>query len=155
MSRIELVKRLRTELPCKLGVANMALLKFNDDIELAKEYIQDQGLQYAAEEQMTFKILVGQRKESYPGEHAPEPLEVISNFGDEENPSFLLDKFDEYKRAREWENLAIVDVQVRMMDLMRILRPDKIVKGTIKEKAEGPPAFLTEALNQGDGTYRP
>lgn len=80
---------------------------------------------------MILKVLMGQRKESYPGEYAPEALEVMTEYDFSENESWILDKFDEQKKEKHWENLRIIDVKIDDKALMNILRPTAVLEGKI------------------------
>jgi len=70
---------------------------------------------------MTIFVLFGQRKEDYPGQFAPEALEVISCYGQEENPEFLEEKLAEYTKTEEFMGLRICEVSIGSQDRLRHL----------------------------------
>lgn len=72
---------------------------------------------------MKLYILFGQRIERYPGEYAPEALEVMDEYGMEENPEYLDDKMQEFSKTEEFESLAIVPLAVDQSSIMNLLRP--------------------------------
>lgn len=72
---------------------------------------------------MKLYILFGQRIERYPGEYAPEALEVMDEYGMEESPEYLDDKMKEFSKTEEFESLAIVPLAVDQSSIMKILRP--------------------------------
>ena len=82
---------------------------------------------------MIIKVLMAQRKESYEGEHAPEALEVMTEFDFSENERWLLDKMDAQLKEKHWESVKIIDVEINGKELMNILRPTpKPLEGKIK-----------------------
>ena len=72
---------------------------------------------------MIFHILVGQRKCSYPGQYAPEALEVMDANGMSDNPDWLIDKQSEYESSDEFKTLKIVKVFVHQDYIDEILFP--------------------------------
>ena len=66
---------------------------------------------------------MGQRQEGYPGEHAPEALEVMTEFDYAENPEWLEKKYETQLKEKHWESVKIIDVKVKESDIMEILRP--------------------------------
>lgn len=82
---------------------------------------------------MIIKVLFGQRKEDYEGQYAPEALEVMDEFGFEENAEWLEKKLEHHKRFNEFVSLKIIDIKISNGDLDRILNPDPpTIKGEIK-----------------------
>jgi len=65
---------------------------------------------------MTIFVLFGQRKEDYPGQFAPEALEVISCYGHEENPEFLEEKLAEYTKTEEKEKAELARLKAKFPD---------------------------------------
>ena len=63
---------------------------------------------------MIFHILVGQRKCSYPGEYAPEALEVMDDNAMSDHAEYLRDKLKDYRDSEEFD--SIVTIQVRVPD---------------------------------------
>lgn len=75
------------------------------------------------EEMMDFFVLVGHRKEYYPGQHKPEVLEVIDHIGNDVDPDFLLNKKDEYDRSLEFSSLAVIRINVPAKSVTDALYP--------------------------------
>ena len=63
---------------------------------------------------MIFHIMVGQRKCSYPGEYAPEALEVMDDNAMGDNEQYMIDKRKTYNDSSEFD--SIVTIQVRVPD---------------------------------------
>lgn len=80
---------------------------------------------------MIFKILVGQRKEDYEGQYAPEALEVVDGYTDDENPEWIANKLKQAQLDKSFESLKVIDVKVDSKAIMAILRPNTEVKGTL------------------------
>lgn len=77
---------------------------------------------------MVIKVIMGQRKENYVGEYAPEALEVMSEFDYDENAVWLHDKLEALQKEPWWKSVKIVNIKVDDQALMRILRsPNEIV----------------------------
>jgi len=72
---------------------------------------------------MRLYILMGQRKCRYEGEYAPEALEVINEYGNDENPDFLIEKEAEYEATKEFESLAVIRVEVSSAGIAEALTP--------------------------------
>ena len=70
-----------------------------------------------------FHIVVGQRKESYPGEYAPEALAVMDEYGVEDNGQWLQDTLAENRSSGDFEAVEIVRLEVPREAIMAILRP--------------------------------
>lgn len=84
---------------------------------------------------MLLKVLFIQRKESYEGEFAPEPLVVVDEFTHEENPEWFEKKCGEELAALSGEILghAVVDIDVDQDELRRrCLGHHPILKGVIQ-----------------------
>lgn len=60
----------------------------------------------------TLNVLLAQRKCSYPGEYAPEALEVADEYAWDENPENLNEKLKEYEATGEFTRLRIVKVTI-------------------------------------------
>lgn len=67
--------------------------------------------------QMKIYVIFAQRKCRYSGEYAPEALDVISEFGMDENPDYLENKKDEYIRSKEFVSVAIIPINVSDKDI--------------------------------------
>ena len=72
---------------------------------------------------MLIHVLMGQRKESYAGEYAPEALAVISDEGMDDNPDYMADTHAEHKSSGEFENLVVFSFQLDAKAVMAALRP--------------------------------
>lgn len=70
---------------------------------------------------MIVYIIFVQRRERYPGEHAPEALECQDQFGREENPDFLDEKMAEYRKDEDLLSVKLVPVVVSDAKLDEIL----------------------------------
>lgn len=85
---------------------------------------------------MKIMILMGQRKERYEGEYAPEALECINEFGHDENPEFMRDKLREYQNTGEFDSLSVVAVEINGRQVLDILYPArKAIPGTVSAEA--------------------
>jgi len=58
------------------------------------------------------QILFGQRHENYPGELTPEPLDIISEHGDDENPDWLNEREAFWKGVNEFVAFEIVTIDL-------------------------------------------
>ena len=68
-------------------------------------------------------VIFGQSKESYPGEHAPEALDVADEFTMEENPEWLEGRLQEHQKNTSLEAVAVVRVTVPLRPILQALRP--------------------------------
>ena len=66
---------------------------------------------------MKIYVLFAQRKCRYNGEYAPEALEVIDEFGMDENPEFLRLKQKEYENTKEFDSVVIIPIAVSNADI--------------------------------------
>lgn len=81
---------------------------------------------------MILHILMGQRKEAYPGEYAPEALAVIDENAHSDNPEYIAGEKAKYLGSDEFESLAVIDMEVSDASIMAILRPSaKTLRATI------------------------
>ena len=80
---------------------------------------------------MIFHILIGQRKCAYPGQYAPEALEVMDDNGMSDNPEFMSEKMEYYQRSREFDSIVIMKVGVADSHVDRVLFPNTEVKGMV------------------------
>lgn len=62
---------------------------------------------------MNLYVIFAQRHEDYPGQHAPEALEVMDEFGYEENPEWLHEKLAEHQKNNELDSVAIFQVHLK------------------------------------------
>ena len=70
---------------------------------------------------MKIYVLFGQQKEDYPGQYAPEALEVMDEYAWEDNSTWLLEKLSEYEKDRRFEALKIIEVDVGSQETIREL----------------------------------
>ena len=66
---------------------------------------------------MKIYVIFAQRKCRYEGEYAPEALDIISEFGMDENPDYLENKRGEYIRSNEFVSVAIIPISVSDKDI--------------------------------------
>ena len=86
---------------------------------------------------MTIKILFGHRKENYEGEYAPEVLEAIDEYSNDDNPDWFLKRCEGYERDESFNVLKVVEIEVKDLDIMRVLYPIKrAVRGRVKNGNE-------------------
>lgn len=91
---------------------------------------------------MIIKVIFGQRRCSYEGEYAPEALAVIDEYGDYENPEYLIREFENAQASMDYIGLAVVEIEIRDDQLDRILLPAKNpIPGKIMNK---------EKINKGE-----
>jgi len=70
---------------------------------------------------MSIYVLFGQRICDYPGQYAPEALEVMDEFAYSENGEWLLGKLEAAEKTNEFEGLRIVQIDVGDMEKLREL----------------------------------
>ena len=88
---------------------------------------------------MTIHVLFGQRKCSYPGEYAPEPLAVSSDIIDDDNPDYMAGELEKAKASGEYESVRIISFDVDADEIDRLLSISAKVEATIVEPpAENP-----------------
>lgn len=81
---------------------------------------------------MRLFVLMGQRKERYRGEYAPEALACMDEVGQEDNPDYLNDKKVECDFAKEFERTEIIVIDVDSKAIMQRLRPeDSVIAATV------------------------
>lgn len=85
------------------------------------------------ETKMKIYVLFGQRKCRYDGEYAPEALDVISEFGMDENTEYLETKKKEYILSDEFTSVSIIPIEVSSKDIDRWLGINQpSIKGIVK-----------------------
>jgi hypothetical protein len=100
---------------------------------------------------MKIHLLVGQRKESYAGEFAPEVLEAIDEFGNCENAGeWLQGKMKEYRVDASFEALVIVTLEVPTLKILERLRPNN--EPIVAEVVDTD--LLTLYLKDSDGIWK-
>lgn len=76
--------------------------------------------------------LFGQRIGRYEGEYAPELLEAIDEYGNEDNPDFLNDAETKYKNAGEFSILKRISIEIKDEDFHRVFDPEnKPIPGAV------------------------
>lgn len=83
---------------------------------------------------MKVKILFAQRVCGYPGQYAPEVLAAIDEYGDEENPDYIVDTLKENELTEDFTSLAIIAIEIPDAHINKRLNPtDEIVKVKVVE----------------------
>lgn len=72
---------------------------------------------------MIFHILVGQRKCSYPGQYAPEALEVVDDDNLSDNSEWWGERNRDYESSGEFDSLKVIKVFVHQDYIDEILFP--------------------------------
>jgi hypothetical protein len=80
---------------------------------------------------MLLKVIFGQRKERYEGEHAPEALDVMDEYSYEENPDWLNQKLETHRLNTDFERFEIIEIEVSIVDILNILRPNTNIQGKV------------------------
>jgi hypothetical protein len=82
---------------------------------------------------MSVYILFGQRVCRYPGEYAPEALEVMDEFAYGENAEWLHEKLEAAEKTNEFEALRIIHIGVGDMEKLReLIVGIPSIKGEVK-----------------------
>ena len=77
---------------------------------------------------MKIHILFGLRKQSYPGQYAPEALEVMDEYAMDDNLDYLKDKSEEYKKSDEFQSLRIFEIKVDQNRILDVLIGHEVPK---------------------------
>jgi len=72
---------------------------------------------------MDLHVLIGQRKESYPGQYSLEALAVIDEIGDSENPDYMRDELRKQTESGEFDALAVVRLGASEKAIRDVLYP--------------------------------
>jgi hypothetical protein len=81
---------------------------------------------------MKLFVLFGQRKGSYPGQYAPEALEVVDEYAHDENETWIQEQKDKMADTGEFESLAVITLEVADAEITKRLRPEMdVVKATV------------------------
>lgn len=75
-------------------------------------------------------ILFGHRKERYDGQHSPEALAIMDEYGFEDNPDYLNDVLKEHIASGEFVSCIIVTTEISMDELLKLLHPENSIKNT-------------------------
>ena len=81
---------------------------------------------------MNLLVLIGQRKERYEGEYAPEALAVIDEYGNDENPDYMRDALYEQTKSEDFSALAVVHLSVSDDAINNVLYPAaKVIQAVV------------------------
>lgn len=81
---------------------------------------------------MKIICLFGQRTCSYPGQHAPELLAAIDEYGDSENPAYLNDEEKKYQECGEFDFMKRISIEVSTKEFDAAFYPKDInIHGTV------------------------
>lgn len=81
---------------------------------------------------MKIHILMGQRKEGYPGEYAPEALACLDENGHSDNPEYLAAEKAKADASGDFENTVIVTLKTNGAAIMELLRPaEKVLAAAV------------------------
>lgn len=81
---------------------------------------------------MKIFILMGQRKENYPGEYAPEALACMDEVGQDDNPDYLEGEKAKADASGDFERTEIIALQADSRAIMKILRPaEQVVDASV------------------------
>ena len=72
---------------------------------------------------MDLYIIMAQRKESYPGQFAPEALDVADEWCQDDNPDWLRERLEHHRNSNEFEAVEVIRLTVDMDAIQRRLRP--------------------------------
>lgn len=81
---------------------------------------------------MKIHVIFGQRHCRYEGEYAPEALEIIDEYGNDDNPGFLIDALAKHRKSNEFSAVEVVNVEVDEEKIHKILNPSHDIVGKIK-----------------------
>lgn len=82
---------------------------------------------------MKLHILFGHRKEDFPGEYAPEALEVADELTMDVNPTWMAEKVDKAKKDKTFASVVVVPIDIPMNEVMARLYPkSEPIKGTVE-----------------------
>jgi hypothetical protein len=81
---------------------------------------------------MKLKVIFIQRIEGYEEEYMPEAVEVMDEYGYDENSQWLHEKLEKLRKESYVERAEIIDIEVPLDDILKILRPNKpVIKGKV------------------------
>lgn len=81
---------------------------------------------------MFVKIVFGQRKEGYPGEFAPEALAIIDEYSDADNPNWINEQLEVYKKDKSFLNVRIMNVKVNQDEIRNFLTHQPYLDGKVQ-----------------------
>ena len=89
---------------------------------------------------MILHVLIGQRKEQYEGQYALEALAAIDEFGNDDNPAYMIGEEEKARKGEEFDALAVVSIQVSSEAIRRILYPEnQVLKADLVDKQQETP----------------
>jgi len=81
---------------------------------------------------MELRVIVLQREETYPGQHAIEVVEVQDEYSDDDNPDWLTDKLEEYLEEPDVVMAKIVAIEIDYDELRaKLFSSVEPIEGTI------------------------
>ena len=75
---------------------------------------------------MKICMVWGQRRCQYEGEFAPELLEAMSEYTDEDNPDVIDNAYKKYSLSGDFSHVAIVEADIKVGVIEKILSTMKI-----------------------------
>lgn len=82
---------------------------------------------------MNVYILFGQRICDYPGQYAPEALELMDEFAYDENAEWLHKKLEAAEKTKEFSALRIIEIDLGDLDKLReLIIGIPSIKGEVK-----------------------
>ena len=82
---------------------------------------------------MIFNIMIGQRKCSYPGEYAPEALEVMDDDAIGDNEVYMIEKLKHYTESQEFNSIVTIRVNIPDGDIDAALFPKSKIFNCVPE----------------------
>lgn len=87
---------------------------------------------------MELVLVMAQRKCVYPGQYAPECLSAITEFGNDDNPEYILAELSTAEKSEEFASVKIVRVVVGDKAIDKALFPDSPkIAGEVKPNNGG------------------
>lgn len=80
---------------------------------------------------MKLHVLFEQRVCRFEGEYGVEALACLTEYDLEDNPDYLKKKYERYWGSKQFEALAVIDLEVSEADILKILRPPDAVEATV------------------------
>ena len=74
---------------------------------------------------MKLYVLMGHRKEQYPGQYAVEALAVMDENSNDDNPEYLQNTLQEHRDSNEFDALAVVCLRVKNDSIDKALYPNQ------------------------------
>ena len=86
---------------------------------------------------MKIVCLFAQRNEGYPGQYAPELLEAIDEYGDDDNPDYMNEAEDKADADRDLVRARRIEIEISDKDFDAAFNPEKkAIKGTVLQPKE-------------------